>query len=70
MPKAPPRWLDLHPGDTVFERMTTVSAVQHACRELEPLGYGFIWVDCGDHIVVQCVRSPRPLITTREETKE
>lgn len=62
---APPRWRDLHPGDMVIERLTTIFALQHAAKELRPEGYRF-WVEpFGDAFLVGCIESPRPLITDR-----
>jgi hypothetical protein len=65
MTKVPPRWLDLHPGDMVIERIGTLAALQQSAKDAIPAGYRFTIGTFGDGFLVTCLESPRPLIGDR-----
>ena len=61
----PPRWLDLHPGDMVIERIGTLAALQQSAKAAEVAGFRFTVETIGDGFLVICRDSPRPLIGDR-----
>lgn len=61
MKTVPPRWLDLHPGDMVIERIGTLAALQQSAKTAEHDGYRFTVERFSDGFLVTCVESPRPL---------
>lgn len=60
MQKAPPRWLDLHPGDMVLERIVTEASLRKAADSL--IGYRFTFETVDNGVMVTCVESPRCLV--------
>lgn len=66
MTTVPPRWLDLHPGDMVIERIGTLAALQQSAKAAEVAGFRFkIRPMAGGSFLVVCEESPRPLIGDR-----
>lgn len=66
MTTVPPRWLDLHPGDMVIERIGTLAALQQSAKVAEAVGYRFKVVPMLDGgYLIKCEESPRPLTEDR-----